>query len=263
MPGEDQPEHDPDERPDERGDDALVPDHPPRLTARQADRAQHPDLPRALEHRQHERVDDPEQAHDHREREQHVEDVQDRVEPRDLVVDELLAGLHLRVRVARRAPSRSRPGSRPTRPPAILRNVNRSFGCGFSASHVAAEIVTEPNGEPPVGGSKIPFTRERPRLAGDERDRDRRPDREVVVVGVPVVDERPVVAERREDVLGAVLPHERHDVLRLRRDGRGVGGLAEHLRLARADAADGRDTRAPAPRSLRSRPGSASSCSAP
>ena len=36
--------------------------------------------------------------------------------------------------------------------------MNRSFGCGFSASHVAAEIVTEPNGEPPVGGSKIPFT---------------------------------------------------------------------------------------------------------
>ena len=47
-------------------------------TARHADRAQHPDLARALEHRQDERVHDPEQAHDDRQREQHVEDVQDR-----------------------------------------------------------------------------------------------------------------------------------------------------------------------------------------
>ena len=39
-----------------------------------------------------------------------------------------------------------------------MRKENRSFGCGFSASHVLAEMVTLPNGEPPVGGSKMPFT---------------------------------------------------------------------------------------------------------
>ena len=43
-------------------------------------------------------------------------------------------------------------------PPFILRNEKRSFGCGFSASQASAEIVTGPNGEPPVGGSKMPFT---------------------------------------------------------------------------------------------------------
>ena len=48
-----------------------------------------PDLARALEHRQDERVDDPEEADDHRQREQDVEEVQDDVEPADLVIDEL------------------------------------------------------------------------------------------------------------------------------------------------------------------------------
>ena len=93
--GEDQPERDPDERADQRGDDALVADHPPRLPAGEPDRAQHPDLARPLEHGEHQRVHDPEQADDDRQREQHVEDVQDRVQARDLVVDELLPGLDL------------------------------------------------------------------------------------------------------------------------------------------------------------------------
>ena len=100
MPARIRPEHDADEGADERGDHALVPDHPPRLPARQADRAQHPDLTRALEDGEHERVDDPEQTHDHRQRKQHVEDVQDRVEAGDLVVHELLPRLRLRVREA-------------------------------------------------------------------------------------------------------------------------------------------------------------------
>ena len=78
---EDDSEHDPEDAADERRDHALVADHPPHLPARHPDRAQHPDLARPLEHRQHERVDDPEQADDHGQREQHVEDVEDRVQP--------------------------------------------------------------------------------------------------------------------------------------------------------------------------------------
>ena len=46
-----------------------------------ADRTQHPDLAGPLEDGENERVDDPEEAHDHREGEQDVEDVQDRREP--------------------------------------------------------------------------------------------------------------------------------------------------------------------------------------
>ena len=37
-------------------------------------------------------------------------------------------------------------------------NVNRLSGCCQCASNVVLEMVTLPNGEPPVGGSKIPFT---------------------------------------------------------------------------------------------------------
>ena len=109
------PEQDPERAADQRGDHALVPDHAPHLPPGHADRAQHPELARALEHRQHERVHDPEQADDDREREQDVEQVQDRVEAGDLVVDELLLGLHLRVRERRRAAARARPCSRPSR----------------------------------------------------------------------------------------------------------------------------------------------------
>ena len=67
---------------DQRRDHALVADHPPHLAPRHPDRAQHPELARPLEHGQHERVDDPEQADDDGEREQHVEDVEDRAEAR-------------------------------------------------------------------------------------------------------------------------------------------------------------------------------------
>ena len=94
---------------DQRGDHALVPDHPPHLAARHPDRAQHAELARPLEHGEDERVHDPEQADDHREREQHVEDVQHRVQAGDLVVDELLLRLHLRVREAASAALERRP----------------------------------------------------------------------------------------------------------------------------------------------------------
>ena len=81
---EDEPEHDADRRADERRDDALVSDHAPHLATRHADGAKHPDLAGPLEDRQDERVHDPEEADDHGEREQDVEDVQDLLERPDL-----------------------------------------------------------------------------------------------------------------------------------------------------------------------------------
>ena len=120
QPAEHDAERDPERPTDQRGDHALVPDHAPHLASRHADRTQHADLARPLEHGQDERVDDAEEADDHRQREQHVEDVQDRAEPADLVVDELLARLHLRVREAPSASRRARPGS--------LRSLRRARG---------------------------------------------------------------------------------------------------------------------------------------
>ena len=73
--------------------------HATHLTSCHADRAEHADLACSLEDRQDERVHDSEQAHDHGQREQDVEDVQHRAQPGDLVVDELLARRDLRIRV--------------------------------------------------------------------------------------------------------------------------------------------------------------------
>ena len=85
-----QREHDADGDPergaDQGGDDALVADHAAHLAAGHADRAQHAELAGALEDGQHERVDDPEEADDDRQGEQHVEEVEQRVDPLLLVV---------------------------------------------------------------------------------------------------------------------------------------------------------------------------------
>ena len=51
-----------------------------------------------------------------------------------------------------------------------------------------------------------PVDAERPRVAARERDLDGRPDRELVVLGVAVVDEGAVLAEVGEHVLRPVLP---------------------------------------------------------
>ena len=88
------PTADPERRTDQRGDDALVPDHPPYLPAGHADRPQHPELACPLEDGEHERVDDAEQAHDHGEAEQGVEDLSATASISAVrVVLELVAGL--------------------------------------------------------------------------------------------------------------------------------------------------------------------------
>ena len=75
-----EPDRDAQARADQRRDDALVADHAAHLPARHADRAQRAELAGALERREHQRVDDAEQAHDDGEREQDVEDRQQRVD---------------------------------------------------------------------------------------------------------------------------------------------------------------------------------------
>src|SRR5438445_13542091 len=49
-------------------------------------------------------------------------------------------------------------------PPFILTNVYRFWGCWNRVSQRAAEIVTDPNGEPPLGGLKMPRTVNRARV---------------------------------------------------------------------------------------------------
>ena len=51
------------------------------------------------------------------------------------------------------------PGSRPVSPPSIVTNDEQVLRLRVVARRsVALEIVTAPNGEPPVGGSKMPLT---------------------------------------------------------------------------------------------------------
>ena len=94
------PERQPERRPDQRRDHALVPDHPPRLPSRHPDRAQHPQLPRPLEDGQRERVHHPEEADDHRQGEQDVEQEQELLDLLILLVDPLRARLDACVREA-------------------------------------------------------------------------------------------------------------------------------------------------------------------
>ena len=91
--GQQDPQREPERGADQRRDHALVADHPPRLPAGHADRAQHAQLAGPLEDRQHERVDHAEQRHDHREREHHVQQVQEVREPGRVLARELRAGV--------------------------------------------------------------------------------------------------------------------------------------------------------------------------
>ena len=131
-------------RPDESGDDALVADHPSHLTPRHPNRAQHAELARALEHREDERVHDPEEADDDREREQHVEQVEQGVDSLFLVL------LELRSRSATFASGKvfsaavSLAVFAAVAPPAIFTKAKTFCGFGYSASKRCVETVTSP-----------------------------------------------------------------------------------------------------------------------
>ena len=74
-----------------------MPHHSADLTTRHADGAHHADLAGALEHGKHERIDHPEQADDDRQREQHIQQVQELVDRLLHLVLELITRLELRV----------------------------------------------------------------------------------------------------------------------------------------------------------------------
>ena len=112
-------------------------------------------------------------------------------------------------------------------------------------SKSAVEIVIVPNGEPPLGGSKIALELqvERACLLGVEHV-DRRADGEVVLLRVVVVDERAVRAELAPALAG---PPSCHLILITRPTFGGDAGdarvVAEHARLARAHAGHHLDAR--------------------
>ena len=186
------PEHDPERGADQRRDHALVPDHPAHLPPRHADRAQHPELARPLEDGEHERVDDPEEADEDRQREQHVEDVQDALERRDLVVDELVAGLRLGVReVLQRRLERRRVRVRLAA--LILTNVKRFSRvrrCRRRRSRSRSSRGRTASRR--SAGRRCPRTTSRSVSPLGVSDDDRRADLQVVVLRVVVVDERAV-----------------------------------------------------------------------
>ena len=131
LRGEQRQEHadaDSERRADQGRHDALVPDHPADLAPRHPDGTQHPELTSPLEHGQDERVDHPEQAHDHGEPEQRVEDVQELAHRREPALLELLARLHLRV--GKSASARSEAVFSAVTPPCMLTKVKSFLGCG-------------------------------------------------------------------------------------------------------------------------------------
>src|SRR5919197_1974543 len=98
--GQEQPERQPEPRPDQRRDHALVPDHPPHLPPRHPDRSQHPELACPLEHREHERVHHPEQADDHGQGQQDVQELEQLVDAVRPVRHPVVARAQLHVREA-------------------------------------------------------------------------------------------------------------------------------------------------------------------
>ena len=124
--GQEDPERQAERRADQRRDHALVPDHPPRLPPRHPDRAQHPQLAGALEDRQRERVHHAEEADDHRQREQHVEQQQELL---DLLSSFSIHSGRVWMRVSGKPSSAfSTLGFAASAAPATLRSVNRLRG---------------------------------------------------------------------------------------------------------------------------------------
>ena len=216
-------------------------DHAAHLTARHPDRAEHADLARPLEDGQDECVDDPEQAHDHRQRKQHVEDVEDRAEAGDLIVDELLPRRRLRVREL------------------LQRAVQSHFvrvGLPATHEHERVEIlrvghVAVPGrggdgdaAERRAAGRRVEDALHVEELLGavGEGERHRRAQREVMTLRVVLVDERSVLAERRQHACRALLPVQVEHAAGRRIDGSGRDLVPERKRFAGADVRDGDHT---------------------
>ncbi len=223
---------------DRRGDDALVSNHPPHLPAGHPDRAQHPDLTRPLEDGEDERVHDPEEAHEDREREQDVEDVEHRAEAGDLVVDELLARLHLGVGEL------------------LQRPVERGFvRVRLAAAHDHERVEVLRLVVEPVPGLRRDRDRAERRPAGRRLEDAQRPGRGLIPrwgrslettsrpsgrdrPRSPLSTKAPSLPSWASTASGAFFPVEREDPARRGVDRGGVEHAAERLRLAGPDAAD-------------------------
>ena len=238
------PERQPDRGADQRRDDALLAHHPAHLAARHPDRAQHPDLACPLVDREDERVDHPEDAHEHRQREHHVEERDELADVGVLALDPLLAGLELRVGKARDRRFQLRA--------VLVVRIAGDVRPGPAVSRTVVEGVEELRRDVDALEQRIERGRlERP----DHRDlgrpirgraqRQRIADRDAVVLGEVAAQDRVRRAERGEHAVVALTPVEDIGL------GDGVGLDAADLRRvavhqsgvgadARHDLGDGR-----------------------
>ena len=231
---EEEADDDPECGADQGRDDALVSDHLARLRPREAHGAQHADLTRALEHRQDERVHDSEQADDHGQREQHVQQADDAVERFLEVRLEFLVRLDLRVRKAGCGCAE------------CLRVRIRHAALDVDERHLVLRVdvvLVEQRVRDRHRAERRPTLRELEDavdlqvedLAGRSLDRDRRADVEVVLLRVLVVDERTGLAELCRHRVRAFLPVEVDHLGELRVGARQVADAPEHLGGAGAD----------------------------
>ena len=191
-----EPDHGADQGADHRRDQRLVADHPADLRLRGADRAQHPDLARPLVDRQDEGVDDAEEADDHRQRQQHVDQRQQLVDPVLLLLLELLLVARLGLREAVREQlvdpvARSRRRRRRARSRRGSAKSWRASNCFRSVSIGSARLATRSW----TRSRTLPSIADRDLLAGRRLQRQRVADRDAVVLGPLRLDDRLVGAE--------------------------------------------------------------------
>ena len=219
-----------------------MPDHPPSLSPRHPDRAQHPQLTRPFEHGQHERVHDPEQADDHGQRQQHVEQAEDVVQRLLEVRLELRGGLDLRVRETRR---RRLERLRVRVAHAAARVEEGHLVLGVDVVRVEERVRDRHRSERRSALRELedPLDFQRQGLRGRRLERHRRPDVQVVFLRELVVDEGAVAAELCGHRIRAFLPVEMDHPRQLRIGSREVLHRAEDASRAGAEAGDGRDVR--------------------
>ena len=230
------PEREPERRADQRGDDALVADHASRLPLRHPDRAQHSQLPRSLEDRQRERVHHPEEADDHGEGEQDVEEQQELLDLLILLVDPLGARLEARVREAVECaldirPRRRAAGSRIEEREAVARALVELVERLLRDARRPEQRVERTALVDPADDELL-------RLVFGGAHGEGVADGEIPILGDVVRQQRAVVAELREHLVRAVLPAEvvhRGDLVVQARE---VGAVAVDLRDVLPDVAD-------------------------
>ena len=182
---------------DQGRDHALVSDHSTRLPTSESDRAQHAELASALEDRERQRVHHPEQADHDRQREQHVEDVEDHVGATRALVDPAGLGPQDGVQVGierlvqRGGGLRRRPRVRVDEDEEILRPREVHVERPLREGHLTEQRVQLLRGR-----IVEPLTTSRTFLPCGSRDPEGAAHLQVMVVGEAMPDDRAVEAER-------------------------------------------------------------------